>query len=74
MFSLKIYMNLEENGESLVPSNQKNIIQEENLGTFVFNSEKVESNNSGISIREYSNIVKLILPWLSDLLISIFSK
>ena len=50
-------MNLEENGESLVPSNQKNIIQEENLGTFVFNSEKVESNNSDISIREYSKIV-----------------
>ena len=44
-------MDLEDNGESLVPV--KNILQEENLGTFVFNSEENDTNNtSGISIRK----------------------
>ena len=62
-------MNLEENGESFVTSNQKSILQQDDLGTFQFESDEVEANSSGISIREIFKICQINFLWLSDLLI-----
>ena len=62
-------MNLEENGESFVTSNQKSILQQDDLGTFQFESDEVEANSSGISIREIFKICQINFLWLPDLLI-----